>query len=549
MSLSICLITADPPARIAAILEPLRPYADEILIAADSRVDDELLAGYAAVADRLFKIEFRRAERHLAWLCSQCSSDWILRLDGDEVPSQAFIRRLPELLASRRVQQYWIPRAWLYPDADRVLACAPWAEDFVNRLMRNDGTLRVSGAQHTDTEPVTPRAYVEEPLYHLDLLTTPRQQRRDKVVCYEVARPHLLAVGGGRINEAFYLPELRDSLEFRPVPDEDRAAITLALKGSHMPSPRTLVSNVPFISLKEMDSMWEGRAVCESAYRASIEPREPRSSLAPSEQRQLFFYVTNEGTERWPARLDEGPPIRLAYRWLNPDGNVHTPEGVRSAFHRRVNPGERIVTPLHVDAPSTPGEYLLEVDVVHEHVRWFDCPCRVPVCVEHPQGLPSTGPRLRETKPPKRRRWRRVRVPRTIHRVWLGDEPMPAEHERFGETFAQHHPGWTMRLWTDDDLAALDITAAERERARTPSELSNLVRYEVLHRFGGVYVDTDFECLRPLTPLLRGIDAFAALELAGTRSDWGSRLNRRSSGIRAGCPADTTNTGPRSTLS
>ena len=41
------------------------------------------------------------------------------------------------------------------------------------------------------------------------------------------------------------------------------------------------------------------------------------------------------------------------------------------------------------------------------------------------------------------------------------------------------------------------------------------MRYEVLHRHGGVYVDTDVECLRPLTPLLRGIDAFAALESPG----------------------------------
>jgi inositol phosphorylceramide mannosyltransferase catalytic subunit len=55
--------------------------------------------------------------------------------------------------------------------------------------------------------------------------------------------------------------------------------------------------------------------------------------------------------------------------------------------------------------------------------------------------------------------------------------------------------------------------AVERERARTQSELSNLTRYEVLHRYGGVYVDTDVECLRPLTALLGGIDAFAALEV------------------------------------
>jgi hypothetical protein len=269
------------------------------------------------------------------------------------------------------------------------------------------------------------------------------------------------------------------------------------------------------VSLEEMDRAWEERIVPESAYRAKIEAVEPKASFTPSEQRHVFFRVANKGTERWPAQLDERPLIRLAYRWRNSDGSIHTAEGLRSAFSRMVDPGERILAPMHVVAPSDPGEYILEVDVVHEHVRWFDCACRVPVRVGHPQGLPPTGARLRETPPPRLRRWRRVRIPRTIHRVWVGEQAMPTEHERFGATFAQHHPDWEMRIWTDEDLPALDITVSDSQRARTHSELSNLMRYEVLHRFGGVYVDTDFECLRPLTPLLRGIDAFAALELPG----------------------------------
>lgn len=509
------MITADPPARVATILEPLRPYADEVLIAADSHVDGETLAAYGALADKLFRIEFLMAERHLAWLCSRCDGDWILRLDGDEVPSQAFVRRLPKMLDSRHVHQFWIPRAWVYPDAERVLASAPWSEDFVNRLTRNDGMLRMRGLQHTDPEPVTPREYIEEPLYHLDLLTTGRSQQLDKVVRYEVARPRLLAAGGGRINEAYYLPELRDSLELRPVPEEDRAAIAQALAGSSAPMLTVSVENVPLVSLAEMDRRWEGRPVQAEAYRASIELREPIPSLVPEERRQVFARVHNEGNERWPASLDESPQIRLSYRWLNPDGSVHTPEGPRSAFLRAVDPGDRVLVPVHVDAPQAAGEYVLEVDVVHEHVRWFDCACRVPVRVEHTRGLPPTGARLHETAPPRLRRWRRVRIPRTIHRVWLGEKPMPEEHERLGRTFAQHHPDWEMRLWTEEDLAELGIGATERERAHTNAELANLVRYEVLHRHGGVYVDTDVECRRRLTPLMRGVDAFAALEVPG----------------------------------
>ncbi len=516
MSLSICLITADPPGRVARILEPLRPHAEEILIAADSRVAEQTLAGYGAVADRLFRIEFETAERHLAWLFAQCSGDWILRLDGDEVPSLAFTRRLPQMLASRAAQQFWTPNAWMYPDAEHHLALTPWSADFFSRLVRNDGTLRVRGQLHLHMEPVIPREYIEEPFYHLALLTSSEQERRDKVIRYEVARPRLIAPGGGRLNEAYYLPELRDSLELRPVPEEDRTSIAQALETPRMPTGATGLSvAVPFVPLQEMDRLWEGRAVGAGAYRAKLEPLEPTCAMAPSEARQVFFHVTNEGSERWPARLEEEPPIRISCRWLNADDSVNLPEGPRSGFLRRIDPGERLLVPVNVAAPSEPGNYLLEVDVVHENVRWFDCACRVPVRVEHPRGLPATGARLSETPPPKLRRWRALRIPRTIHRVWLGENEMPAECEGFASTFVHQNPGWEMRLWTEADLPSLDITDSERARARSASELSDLVRYELLHRFGGVYVDTDVECRRPLTALLRGIDAFAALESPG----------------------------------
>ncbi|HEY3866373.1 MAG TPA: glycosyltransferase [Solirubrobacteraceae bacterium] len=513
MSLSICLITADPPTRIATILEPLREHASEIVIAADSRVDAETLAAYASLADRIFRIEFRMVERHLGWLYAQCSGDWILGIDGDEVPSQAFIRRLPDLLASREAQQFWISVAWLFPDANRMLASMPWSQGFINRLVRNDGTLRVRGLQHLHSEPVTPCEYVGEPFYHLELLIANEESRRDKAVRYEVSRPYLRAPGGGRINEAFYLPELRDSLELLPVPEEDKEMITRALDRSSQPSPQAPIENVEFISLKEMDRHWEGRAVSEGTYRAKIKPFASNLSLAPAEQGQIFVYVVNEGTERWPGHLEEAPRIRLSHRWLDADGKVYSAEGPRSPFSRAVDPHERILTPLSVDAPTIAGDYTLEVDVVHEDVRWFDCACRVPVHVGYPRGLRPAKPRLRETPPVRHRRWRKVRIPEIIHRVWLGDRPMPIEHQHFAETFVHHHPHWEMMLWTDDDLPKLGIT--EGSLSRSASELSNVVRYEVLRQFGGIYVDTDVECRRSFTPLLRGIDAFAALEAPG----------------------------------
>jgi hypothetical protein len=103
VSLSVCLITGEPAGRIAEVVAPVRAVADEVVIAADSRVDAVTLAGYAALADRLLRVEYRQAEAHLGWLYAQCSGDWILHLDGDEVVSGALAERLPALIATRSV--------------------------------------------------------------------------------------------------------------------------------------------------------------------------------------------------------------------------------------------------------------------------------------------------------------------------------------------------------------------------------------------------------------------------------------------------------------
>jgi peptidoglycan/xylan/chitin deacetylase (PgdA/CDA1 family) len=104
-----------------------------------------------------------------------------------------------------------------------------------------------------------------------------------------------------------------------------------------------------------------------------------------------------------------------------------------------------------------------------------------------------------------------LRLPRVFHRVWLGDQPMPEEFVRFGESWMAKHPGWTMRLWTDANVPSL-INQAEFDAGRNAAQKGDVLKYELVYRFGGVYVDTDMECLRNIEPLLRDVDAFAAWE-------------------------------------
>jgi len=88
---------------------------------------------------------------------------------------------------------------------------------------------------------------------------------------------------------------------------------------------------------------------------------------------------------------------------------------------------------------------------------------------------------------------------------------MPDEFVRWGETWAKLHPGWAMKLWTEENLPASRFPS-HLERACHLAQRANIYRYELLLREGGVYVDTDFECLRNIEELVDDCGFFAAYQ-------------------------------------
>jgi Methyltransferase domain/Glycosyltransferase sugar-binding region containing DXD motif len=117
-------------------------------------------------------------------------------------------------------------------------------------------------------------------------------------------------------------------------------------------------------------------------------------------------------------------------------------------------------------------------------------------------------------------------IPRVIHRIWLGRDPIPDIFERFAESWRDHHPDWEMRLWRDETLPPLSCKGAYQDAAdwtlgrgedvspelralETWRVRYDIVRLELLRQLGGVVVDMDVEAIRPLDPLLDGVTAFA----------------------------------------
>jgi len=106
-----------------------------------------------------------------------------------------------------------------------------------------------------------------------------------------------------------------------------------------------------------------------------------------------------------------------------------------------------------------------------------------------------------------------IKIPKIIHQIWLGS-PLPATFLAYTKTWQQHHPDWQYKLWTDADIAQLKLENQDiYDHAINYAERSDIARYEILYRFGGLYVDTDCECFKPFDILNHSYDFYAGVEL------------------------------------
>jgi hypothetical protein len=395
MTLSVCCVTDAPGPWVAASLGPLRAVADEVVIAADARVDEDTLGLYESFADRVVRVVYEPPpERYMAWLHGLCKGDWILRVDGDEVPSRSLVDALPGLTARRDVLQFHLPRRWLYPDLGHWIDEWPWSPNYALRLVRRGPHLWFPGLLHSGPRLAFPSEFVEACIYHLDTALTPRATRAAKVAAYLATPPDLVEPSGNELTERFYLPEDHATLPPVEVPPADRALIeatgsalfaasavgnAASDRRSHA-QPRRPAST-PIIPVEEVNMLWAQRRLDVDAYRASIAPIDAHRQFTVGEHRPFRLSVTNLGNERWPGG-ERDPLIRVAYRWLSGTGATLVPEGFRTAFPSSVGPGEGCVVDAIVAVPETPGSYVLEFDLVHEHVRWFDAPLRLSMTVK-----------------------------------------------------------------------------------------------------------------------------------------------------------------------
>lgn len=103
-------------------------------------------------------------------------------------------------------------------------------------------------------------------------------------------------------------------------------------------------------------------------------------------------------------------------------------------------------------------------------------------------------------------------IPKIIHQIWIGSE-LPAQYRELGLSWKEKHPGWDYILWDNEKILSLNPFPAREVylKAKSYGVKSDIARYEILRQFGGIYADTDFECVKSFEPLIHKSSFFAGV--------------------------------------
>ena len=125
-----------------------------------------------------------------------------------------------------------------------------------------------------------------------------------------------------------------------------------------------------------------------------------------------------------------------------------------------------------------------------------------------------------------------VRIPKVVHFIWIGPLPFPRESVENVRTWMAKNPDWTFNFWTDykrplpvpgmhlrmiQDVSFLKLQECF-SKSDNYGEKSDLLRYEILYKEGGVYVDHDVKCFKSFDTLNQSYDFYCGIDMPYTSS-------------------------------
>jgi mannosyltransferase OCH1-like enzyme len=105
-------------------------------------------------------------------------------------------------------------------------------------------------------------------------------------------------------------------------------------------------------------------------------------------------------------------------------------------------------------------------------------------------------------------------IPKILHFIWIGDESkIPSQCI---DTWRQKNRDFKLKIWGNNDLKMVNWKNRQQLNDMLTKKdyagASDVMRYEILYEHGGIYIDADSYCIKPLEDWLLDCQAFACWE-------------------------------------
>jgi hypothetical protein len=108
-------------------------------------------------------------------------------------------------------------------------------------------------------------------------------------------------------------------------------------------------------------------------------------------------------------------------------------------------------------------------------------------------------------------------IPKILHQLWIGPKPRPSI---FMDICKEKNPDFEYILWTEEELKKRDMRLQCGAQINSMSEINgkaDIIRWEILYKYGGIFVDADCICIEPFADDFTALSGFASYECETNR--------------------------------
>jgi hypothetical protein len=105
------------------------------------------------------------------------------------------------------------------------------------------------------------------------------------------------------------------------------------------------------------------------------------------------------------------------------------------------------------------------------------------------------------------------KIPKIIHQLWIGNQAH--QPSTLMDTWRDKNPSFEYIRWTEDEIVKRKMELTCQNRINEIPEINgkaDIIRWEILYKYGGVFLDADSICISPIDDVLMECKCFAGYE-------------------------------------